>query len=233
MSVLAVSYSPAWLEENGDSVLGDWPRVPLPQQPRALAVSAHLGQLAANLLDPLIPVAGVTEGSIRPVLREIATLQSLSNATPAPSDFLASERWGARDARGAVMPGPGRTTERDYSADEHRSSDASGLLGSETRDVFLNADLCWRNVPTEVWEFTIGGYQVLKKWLSYRAAAVLDRPLTLAEVNHFRDTARRIAAILLLGPRLDRNYRRCANESYPWRIISDPAAEQEVVGGEP
>jgi hypothetical protein len=231
MSALAVTYSPAWLEENADSILGDWPRVPLPQQPRALAVSANLGRLVARLLDPAVPVAGVTEGTIRPVLREIASLHSLSNAAPSPADFVATERWGARDARGAVMPGPGRTTERDYSIDEPLSSEESSCLGDRTFDVFLNSDLCWRNVPREVWDFTIGGYQVLKKWLSYRAQAVLERPLSLAEVNHFRDTARRIAAILLLGPRLDRNYRRCANDSYSWRIMADPAAEDAAPGG--
>jgi hypothetical protein len=223
MSALAIAYSPAWLEENGDSILGDWPRVPLPQRPKALAFSARVGRHIASLLDPSVPVSGVTEGTIRPVLREIASLRTVDDSTPAPADFLASERWGARDARGAVMPGPGRTLERPYSANESLSQQASASFGLETRDVFLNSNLYWSNVPAEVWDFTIGGNQVLKKWLSYRAAAVLDRPMTLGEVNHFRDTARRIAAILLMGPRLDRNYRRCANGSYPWRVMADPA----------
>ena len=41
-------------------------------------------------------------------------------------------------------------------------------------------------------------YQVLKKWLSYREHKVLGRPLSPEEVQHFSDTARRIAAILQL-----------------------------------
>ena len=38
---------------------------------------------------------------------------------------------------------------------------------------------------------------MLKKWLSYRERAILGRPLTPDEVQHFTATARRIAALLL------------------------------------
>jgi hypothetical protein len=64
----------------------------------------------------------------------------------------------------------------------------------------------WRNIPRAVWEYTIGGYQVIKKWLSYRESELLKRALTLAEANEVRDTARRITAILLASAELDRNY---------------------------
>ena len=53
-------------------------------------------------------------------------------------------------------------------------------------------------MPAAVWDYKLGGYQVLKKWLSYRELTVLGRPLLPAEVQHFAATARRIAAILLL-----------------------------------
>ena len=46
------------------------------------------------------------------------------------------------------------------------------------------------------WNYKLGGYQVLKKWLSYREYKILDRPLNLEEVQHFTNTARRIGAIL-------------------------------------
>ena len=39
---------------------------------------------------------------------------------------------------------------------------------------------------------------MLKKWLSYRESKVLGRSLLPEEVQHFTDTARRIAAILML-----------------------------------
>ena len=60
-----------------------------------------------------------------------------------------------------------------------------------------DADDFWRNVPSAVRDYRLGGYQVLKKWLSYRESAVLDRGLRAEEVQHFTDTARRIGALLL------------------------------------
>ena len=54
-------------------------------------------------------------------------------------------------------------------------------------------------MPAAVWEYKLGGYQVLKKWLSYRERKVLGRSLLADEVQHFTNTARRIAAILLLA----------------------------------
>ena len=46
------------------------------------------------------------------------------------------------------------------------------------------------------WNYKLGGYQVLKKWLSYREHKIPDRPLNLKEAQHFTNTARRIGAIL-------------------------------------
>jgi hypothetical protein len=73
-------------------------------------------------------------------------------------------------------------------------------------DVHLNEDVYWANVPVGVWSYTLGGYQVLKKWLSYRSYDVLGRPLHLHEVMEFTHIARRIAALLLLYPALNANY---------------------------
>ncbi len=69
-------------------------------------------------------------------------------------------------------------------------------LGATTYDIYLNDRAYWQNVPANVWQYKLGGYQVLKKWLSYREHPILNRPLTPEEVQHFTDTARRIAAIL-------------------------------------
>lgn len=82
--------------------------------------------------------------------------------------------------------------------------------------MYLNDRACWRNVPARVWEYTLGGYQVLKKWLSYRQKAILGRGLTVDEVGYVQQVARRIAALLLLGPDLDENYRRVKANPYPW-----------------
>ena len=76
--------------------------------------------------------------------------------------------------------------------------DAAAVLGDTTLNICLNDRAYWRNVPENVWNYKLGGYQVLKKWLSYREKKVLGRDLHPEEVQHFTDTARRIGAILLL-----------------------------------
>ena len=60
----------------------------------------------------------------------------------------------------------------------------------------LKDNAYWRNVPVAVRRYKLGGYQVLKKWLSYRERSVLRRVLLPEEVQHFTDAARRIGAIL-------------------------------------
>lgn len=47
------------------------------------------------------------------------------------------------------------------------------LPGATACDVFLNYRAYWRNIPANVWEYHIGGYQVIKKWLSYREEKIL------------------------------------------------------------
>lgn len=74
----------------------------------------------------------------------------------------------------------------------------------------------WKNVPIRVWEYTIGGYQVMKKWLSYREEKLLGRALTRDEVRYVQEMARRMAAILLLEPALDANYASVKAHAYVW-----------------
>ena len=111
-------------------------------------------------------------------------------------DFTLTAGWGHMGAGGAVMPGQGRVVERAFTPDERAASNSDlPALGETTFDVYLNGRAFWRNVPTAVWSYKLGGYQVLKKWLSYRERGILDRPLHPDEVRRFTDVARRIAAI--------------------------------------
>ena len=111
--------------------------------------------------------------------------------------FALTAGWGHFGAGGAVMPGQGRIVERAFTRDERAAmGDALPAFGKTTFDVYLNDRAFWRNVPAEIGNYKLGGYQVLKKWLSYREREVLGRPLRPEEVQHFTDAARRIAAIL-------------------------------------
>ena len=92
-----------------------------------------------------------------------------------------------------------RVVERDYTADRRALVGATGrspLHGHTTFDVYLNGNAYWCNVPAAVWHYKLGGYQALKKWLSYRERPVLGRALLLEEALYFAEVARRIAAIV-------------------------------------
>ena len=67
-----------------------------------------------------------------------------------------------------------------------------------------------------MWDYTIGGYQVIKKWLSYREKPLLGRSLTPDEVRYVTEMARRLAALIALQPALDANYREVIQATYPW-----------------
>jgi len=192
---LAILHAPAYRVENSGGLRQDWPRLPLPADGATLAASAALGRTVAALLDPEQPVAGVTHGEPRPELRDIAVFDFAG-----PQPVLAVDAgWGHGGRDGVVMPGRGRVEERLNAA------------GEPVVDVYLNASACWRGVPAAVWGYTLGGYPVLKKWLSYRETALLGRPLRIDEVEEFRNIARRIAALLALGDALDANYWQAAS----------------------
>jgi hypothetical protein len=192
MHALAIGYAPAYLTENADGIRQDWPRIPLPATKEALLASAALGRQVAALLDTETPVAGVTAGKISDDLKAVAVFTRADGqpVKPDAGDLELTAGWGHAGKEGVTMPGRGKI-------------ETSG----DALDIYLNGLTCWRNVPAPVWEYTIGGYQVIKKWLSYREKPLLGRGLTVAEVRTVTETARRIAALISLQPALDANYR--------------------------
>ena len=206
--VLATLHDPAYRQANAGALSMEWPRIPLPGWPdgesddaaTTLARSAERGRALAALLDPETPVPSVTTGALRPEAAAIAVPTTASGRNMTGDDFALTAGWGHLGPGGAVMPGQGRATERPYTPEERAALAATlPTLGNTTFDIHLNANAFWRNVPANVWRYKLGGYQVLKKWLSYRERPLLARPLTPEEVQHFTDTARRIAAILLVS----------------------------------
>ena len=151
------------------------------------------------MLDSDTPVPGVTEGVLRPEIAAIAVPAVAGGGNMTGDDFALTAGWGHFGVGEAVMPGQGRIAERPYTANERSAlGEAVHTLGTTTFDVYLNDRAYWSNVPSTVWNYKLGGYQVLKKWLSYRERKVLGRNLKPDEVQHFTNTARRIAAILTL-----------------------------------
>ena len=204
--VLATLHDPAYRAANSGALQMEWPRIPLPGWPEgdadgaatALARSAARGRALARLLDPDAPVPGVTQGTLRSEIAAIAVPATVDGRNMAGDDFALTAGWGHFGQGDAVMPGQGRIVGRSYTSGERVSmGDTASTLGSTTFDIHLNRRVWWRNVPADVWRYKLGGYQVLKKWLSYREHDILGRPLQPEEVQYFTDTARRIAAILM------------------------------------
>ena len=160
--------------------------------------SAARGRELAALLDLETPVPGVTTRTLRPETAAIAMPATTHGRNMAVSDFALTAGWRHYGSGDAVMPGQGRIVERACTTDERNALGGTlSALGETTFDVYLNGNAFCRNVPASVWRYKLGGYQVLKKWLSYRERAILSRALKPEEVQHFTDTARRIGAMLL------------------------------------
>jgi hypothetical protein len=170
---LAIVHSRDHRTENAGAMRQDWPRVPLPKSREALLASAELGQLpksreallasaelgqqVAGLLDTETALPGVTEGKPRPELKLLAQLYYSGTA-----DLRLIGGWGHAGNGGVTMPGKGKMLTRSYRTEEEREKPLLDLLGKTTHDIYLNDTAYWRNVPEKVWDYTIGGYQVLK-----------------------------------------------------------------------
>ncbi len=227
MHALAIGFSPAYLAENADGIRQDWPRIPLPESKAALLASAALGKQTAALLDTETPVDGVDAGKIRPELVKVAVVTRL---TKDPLNLSVTAGWGHAGQGGVTMPGKGKLETRSYTTEEvgqasslspassskDRLEACPTLLGQSTHDVFLNDTTYWRNIPEKVWDYTIGGYQVIKKWLSYRENELLGRAFTSDEAREVTRMASRIAALILLQPELDANYQRVKKDTFTW-----------------
>ncbi|GCL60320.1 type ISP restriction/modification enzyme [Microcystis aeruginosa] len=214
---LAIGYSPLYLGENADGIRQDFPRIPLPNSQELLIKSAQLGQLIASLLDTENPVIGVTKKPT-PALQKIALISCTDggNLNPDKGDLIINLGWGHGGKNGVTMPGKGKAIARQYTTAEMSviSPEMRKLLGTTTYDIYLNDRAYWQNIPVRVWEYTIGGYQVIKKWLSYREEKLLGRGLTIPEVQEVSEMTRRITAIILLESDLDDNYQNIKTAVY-------------------
>jgi hypothetical protein len=226
---LAILYAPLYLSEHSSSVRSDWPRIPLPATLTALQGSADIGAEVAQLLDTEKPALGITGGKLR---KELSTLGRITG--PKDLSLTISAGWGhlhkdEEKNKEIVMPGRGLEKMRDFTEEENAAivqgaaelgltaEEVVTLWGGRTIDIYLNNEAYWSNVPEAVWDYTIGGYQVLKKWLSYRENTVLGRAISKDEAREFMHLVRRIATLLLLEPTLDKNYLSAKAHFYPWK----------------
>ncbi len=216
---MVILHAHAYAMENAGALMQDWPRTPLPSDPDLLAQSSRLGERVIALF----------EGTDKGVQTSIGILSAVAGKSLDPAtDLAVTARWGIRGNGGVVMPSTGKLAERPYTDDERaavaEAADSLGmaaeqavsLLGETCYDVYLNDVAYWRCVPANVWRYTIGGYQVVKKWLSYRERALLGRDLKPEEARYVTEMVRRIAALVLMQPELDANYERVKADVWEW-----------------
>jgi hypothetical protein len=73
----------------------------------------------------------------------------------------------------------------------------------EEQAVCISNTQCFKPVPRDVWQFHIGGYQVLDKYLKSRKS----RALSLDEINHVGSVADSLAFTIEQSTVIDSAYR--------------------------
>lgn len=222
LHALAIGFSSLYVEQNGEAVRSGWPRIPFPDTRQSLCKSAALGERVAALLDPdmAVPATGPHDA----YLRTVAAIGRVDGKSlnPGDGDLAVTAGWGIVQP-GKVMPGAGK-----YDVRERTAADSDGLtdveqdaLGEQMLDVYLNDDVRWLGVPGAAWDYKIGGFQVLRKWLSYRDRRSLGRDLTATEARTFTTIARRLTALVLLGQELDANYVQAVDSAHLMQPIDE------------
>ncbi|MBE9231335.1 N-6 DNA methylase [Cuspidothrix issatschenkoi LEGE 03284] len=72
---------------------------------------------------------------------------------------------------------------------------------SELQRVYINKQSYFTDIPSHIWEFKIGGYQVLDKWLKDRKNA--KRELSIEEINHYQKIVIALTETLKLMQEID------------------------------
>ena len=194
-AALALCHSPQFEADHKDSLSQDWAHIPVPKEAAGLKLLAELGERVALLLNPNEDAAKVVTKVLARDARSLGVLKRNDGGKISEPDLvLTRSYYGA--ARG------------DW---RERPIDEGGAWrtewGGTTGDLCVNDDVCFANVPVNVWRYELGGYPVLKKWLGYRHGdRRAGRPLTLAEAEHFAGMIRRLACLLALGTELDGVY---------------------------
>ena len=134
---------------------------------------------------------GTTSGNLSPLFKAIGVLSKLGGGRPDTSanELAVTAGWGHFGKAGVVMPAKGKLAERQYSQPEADAIEAEAAGAGECRPPRCGA--CWAKPPAMYISITrpigkisrgtsgryyFGGYQVIKKWLSYREDEILAAP---------------------------------------------------------
>jgi hypothetical protein len=204
----AVLHAPSYQAEHKSALSADWAHLPILKDVELFDHLVSAGEQVTRLLDAARDAGDIVQeivGAER--ARVLGALKRVDGKQVRPDDLEVSVTyWGG---------GKGRWKPRPFMAEELPAPDFGEAWGERTGDLFLNDDAYFGDVPELVWNYQLGGYPVLKKWLGYRQADRRDgRPLTNDERRWFRQVIQRIAALLALGPSLNELYERTAANAF-------------------
>ncbi|MBT9131502.1 MAG: hypothetical protein DDT41_01808 [candidate division WS2 bacterium] len=70
------------------------------------------------------------------------------------------------------------------------------------KKVYINKDQCFEGIEKDVWEYQIGGYQVLNKWLKDRKG----KTLSLNDIKHYCQIATALKRTMEIQEEIDNLY---------------------------
>ncbi|MBM4348897.1 MAG: hypothetical protein FJ106_03310 [Deltaproteobacteria bacterium] len=74
----------------------------------------------------------------------------------------------------------------------------------EDQKVYINKDQCFEGLSEEIWEYRIGAYQVMEKYLKDRKG----RKLSLDEINHYMKVSKAVRLTIEFQEKIDSIYRQ-------------------------
>lgn len=80
------------------------------------------------------------------------------------------------------------------------------VYDNKSSKLYINNEQYFDNVPKEVWELEIGGYQVLKKWLQYRKKNEVI--LSFNDISHFQKVVRALNETISIIDEIDQVYKK-------------------------
>jgi hypothetical protein len=206
--VFAILHSPSYQAEHKSALSADWAHLPIPKDISLFDRLVVAGEQVTRLLDADRDASDV----IRTVVgddraRALGPLKRTDGKQVRPDDLrITVTYWGG---------GKGRWKPRAFMADELPAIEFADAWGERTGELFINDNAYFANVPEVIWNYQLGGYPVLKKWLGYRQADRRDgKPLTDDERRWFRQVIQRIATLLALGPSLNALYQDAAADAF-------------------
>lgn len=183
--IYAVFHSPTYRKRYAEFLKIDFPRVPLTSDKKIFWKLVSLGRELVGLH-----------------LLESPKVDDFVTKYPVKGSDTVEKVWYVEPLTPSPQSSPSRGEEA--KAKRGRSSIPSPLKGEgkgegEPGKVHINADQYFSGVRPEEWEFHIGGYQVLQKWLKDRKG----RKLTNDDIRHYQRVVVAIKETIRLMAEID------------------------------